>query len=395
MLSSSLVSSFKEIPTPFYYYDMDLLSVTLDAMVESASRYGIHTHYAIKANCEEKILREVSRRGVGADCVSGNEVLWAVKCGFHPEKIIFSGVGKSDREIIQAMDSHIGAFNCESTEEMEVISEIAATRRQDVDITVRINPDIDAHTHRYITTGLEENKFGLSARLFDKAIYVIKHNPYLHFKGLHFHVGSQIMDVKGVFSLLVERAVGIIKYFEDRGLEVVNIDYGGGLGIDYETPSINPIPDFESFFSTMATLPHRENQILHAEPGRSVVAQCGALISRVLYVKAGLQRTFLILDAGMTDLIRPALYGAYHSIENLSAYGRGYSTAAEDYDLQTYDVVGPICESSDVWGQGRQLPLSRRGDIVAILSAGAYGSVMASRYNMRDLPGAVFSDELR
>lgn len=394
MISPSQVSSLREIPTPFYFYDMDLLAVTLDTMVRSADRYGILTHYAVKANCEERILREVSRRGIGADCVSGNEVKWAVRCGFEPGKIIYSGVGKSDREIIQAMDCRIGAFNCESTEEMEVISDIAASRGQDVDITVRINPDIDAHTHRYITTGLEENKFGISAELFGRAVDVIKGNPHLHFKGLHFHVGSQIMDVKGVFSLLVERAVGIIRFFEERGLEVSNIDYGGGLGIDYENPAINPIPDFETFFSTMSTLPRRADQVLHAEPGRSVVAQCGSLISRVLYVKVGHRRTFLILDAGMTDLIRPALYGAYHDIVNLSAFGRGYSLASEEHDLQKYDVVGPICESGDVWGQGRRLPNSRRGDIIAILSAGAYGSVMASRYNMRDLPGAVFSDEL-
>lgn len=380
--------------TPFYFYDLDLLAANLDALCSCSRRYGIKIHYAIKANSEERIARMVSGRGLGVDCVSGNEILYSLRCGFPASGVIFSGVGKSDEEIRIAMDAGIGAFNCESVEEMAVIAAMARSRGVRVPVTVRINPDIDAHTHRYITTGLEENKFGISSPQFERVADLLKSTPELDFKGLHFHVGSQIMLVEEVFSLLNERAVGIVNFFEDRGLEVSNVDFGGGLGVEYDNPELHLMPDYEAWLGTIAKFPLREGRTLHAEPGRPVVAQCGSLISRVLYAKVGYRRTFLILDAGMNDLARPALYGAYHKIVNLSARLRGFPADTEEHGLQDYDVVGPVCESADVWGQGRRLPPSRRGDLVAILSAGAYGQTMSSRYNMRDLPGAVFSDEL-
>ena len=379
--------------TPFYYYDMHLLRKTLDTMCNLAKKYSLSTHYAIKANWEERICREISSRGVGVDCVSGNELVYAEKCGFDPHKAIFSGVGKTDKEIVACLERGIFAFNAESVEEIEVISQIAASMGCKAGLTIRINPDIDAHTHRYITTGLEENKFGISSHQFDQVISMVRQNPHVEFKGLHFHVGSQIID-RDVFTLEVSRAEKLIDYFEARGLVVSHIDFGGGLGVDYENPEMGAVPDFEGWFSILSSIRHRPDQTLHVEPGRSIVAQCGSLISRVVYAKVGKSRTFLILDAGMTDLIRPALYGAYHKIDNLSALLRGVNPDRDENMLQEYDVVGPVCESSDVWAQGRRLPFSCRGDLMALRSAGAYGSSMASRYNLRDLAPAIFSDDI-
>ena len=376
--------------TPFWYYDMDLLRATVDKAAELARRYGIGLHYAVKANVEPRIVQYISSRGFGADCVSGNEVLFAAANGFRPDIIVFAGVGKSDREINAALDLGIEAFNCESVMEMNVIDSLAAAKGVKANVSVRINPNIDAHTHRYVTTGLYENKFGISRHEFDTVIDLLKNARNLNFIGLHFHIGSQITDVRDVYSLECRRAAEIVDYFESRGLKVGSIDLGGGLGVDYDDPDGNPVPDFETWFSTVdSCLRRRPDQKVSLEPGRSLVAQCGTLVTRVLFVKNGETKAFLIMDAGMNDLIRPALYGAYHKIENLTAAFEG----RED-GIQQYDVVGPVCESSDVWGSGRDLPFSVRGDLMALRSAGAYGSVMSSRYNLRDIAPAVFSDEL-
>lgn len=391
-IRNGLIKKFSSIQTPFYFYDMELLRKTLDRLQSASSKYGIDCHYAIKANSEPRIMQMISARGLGADCVSGNEILHAVRYGFKPEGIVYAGVGKTDREIDIAL-SVGSSFNCESIPEIKVISQRAAAMGVKAKLSVRVNPNIDAHTHRYITTGLDENKFGIPVSDFDSVIDIIKESDNLEFMGLHFHVGSQIMDVKEVFGLACVRAANEVKYFEEHELEVKNIDFGGGLGIDYEYPDIRPYPDFTTWFDTVSKMQRRPGQKLHLEPGRSLVGQCGSLITRVIFVKAGETRNFLIVDAGMTDLIRPALYGAYHKIDNLSSILRGMDPDADD-ELQYYDVVGPICESSDVWGNGRQLPVSYRGDLIAIRSAGAYGQTMASQYNMRDLAPAVFSDQM-
>lgn len=389
-MQSGYIDAFGKIVTPFYFYDMDLFRTTVSELASLSSQYGIKVHYAIKANTEERLLRHIASYGFGADCVSGNEVLHAYRCGFHPEDIVFAGVGKSDREITESLKLGIGTFNCESLQEIEVVNGFAASLGVRANVSVRINPDIDAHTHKYVTTGLYENKFGVSRHEFEALVALLGRCGAVDLQGLHFHIGSQITDVEEVYSLECRRASEIVRWFEDKGLEIRNIDLGGGLGVDYEDPDANPVADFGTWFRTIAeNLPLKPGQSVHVEPGRSVVAQCGTLISRVLFVKSGETKTFLILDAGMNDLIRPALYGAYHKIENLSA---------EEHDGresdQVYDVVGPVCESSDVWGAGRLLPLSVRGDLMAIRSAGAYGQVMASRYNLRDLASAVFSDDL-
>lgn len=390
MLDINTIEQLDKIATPFYYYDMDLFKRTVDHVAELASRHDIKVHYAIKANVERRLLEYISGKGFGADCVSGNEVLHAHSCGFLADKIVYAGVGKSDREIYDAMMLDIEAFNCESLQELFVINEMAHLHGKKANVSVRINPDIDAHTHKYVTTGLYENKFGISQHEFDKLIEIISKSEHINFIGLHFHVGSQISRVEEVFGLECKRVNEIVRYFEKKGLEIRNINLGGGLGVDYDDPDGNPIADFETWFSTVAeNIERRPDQTVHVEPGRSIVAQCATLISRVVFVKSGETKNFLIMDAGMNDLIRPALYGAYHKIENLSASQRQFFPT-----FQAYDIVGPVCESSDVWGAGRLLPLSVRGDLMAIRSAGAYGQVMSSRYNMKDIAPSVFSDEL-
>ena len=390
MFDLATIEKFEHIATPFYYYDMELLGRTVDTIARLSSRYGVSVHYAVKANVERRILETISSRGIGADCVSGNEVLRALECGFPAERTVFAGVGKSDREIYDAMSAGIEAFNCESLHEIYVIDAMARSYGTRARVAVRINPNIDAHTHKYVTTGLFENKFGIARHEFGALVELLGRCTNIDFTGLHFHIGSQITEVSDVYALEARRASEIVSWFEGRGLVVANVDFGGGLGVDYGDPDGNDVAPFEDWLRTLTSnFPRREGQQLHIEPGRSVVAQCGSLISRVLFVKSGETKNFLILDAGMNDLIRPALYGAYHRIENLSSrFRKGFS------EMQAYDVVGPVCESSDVWGQGRILPMSVRGDLMAIRSAGAYGQVMASRYNLRDFAPAVFSDGL-
>ena len=390
MLDINTIEKLDKIATPFYYYDMELFRKTVDTASELAQQHGIKVHYAVKANVERRLLEYISSKGFGADCVSGNEVLHAHACGFPADKIVYAGVGKSDKEIYHALQLGIEAFNCESLQEIYVINEMAHVHGLKANVSVRINPDIDAHTHKYVTTGLYENKFGISQHEFDKLIDILKKSEHINFIGLHFHIGSQITRVDEVFALECQRVNDIVAYFERNGLKVDNINLGGGLGVDYDDPDENPIADFGTWFRTISeNIVRREDQTVHVEPGRSLVAQCGTLISRVLFVKSGETKNFLIMDAGMNDLIRPALYGAYHKIENLSASQRTFYPTH-----QAYDIVGPVCESSDVWGAGRLLPLSVRGDLMAIRSTGAYGQVMASRYNMKDLAPSVFSDQL-
>ena len=390
MLDFNTIEQLDRIATPFYYYDMELFHKTVDHVAALASEYGIKVHYAVKANVEKRLLEYISSKGFGADCVSGNEVLHAHDCGFPAGKIVYAGVGKSDKEIYNALQLGIEAFNCESLQEIFVINEMAHRHGVKASISVRINPDIDAHTHKYVTTGLYENKFGISQHEFEKLIEIIRKSEHIDFFGLHFHIGSQITRVNEVFALECRRVNEIVRFFEERGLKVRNINLGGGLGVDYDDPDENPIADFGTWFDTISeNIDRRPDQTIHVEPGRSLVAQCGTLISRVVFVKSGETKNFLIMDAGMNDLIRPALYGAYHKRENLSAQMRTFFPTH-----QAYDIVGPVCESSDVWGAGRLLPLSVRGDLMAIRSTGAYGQVMASRYNMKDLAPSVFSDRL-
>lgn len=376
------VEEFRKLDTPFYYYDLDLLRQTLRTVRDASSYPGFRVHYAVKANANPEILRIISDCGLGADTVSGGEIRRALECGFPARSIVYAGVGKSPAELREALRDGIGCINVESAEELAMIDVIAGELGVVAPVALRINPDIDAHTHHYITTGLEENKFGIDRRLLDEVMDRLFASPRLQFRGFHFHIGSQITTLEP-FRLLCERINDLQDIYEDRYGVIPTINVGGGLGIDYDDPSAHPVPDFDDYFRVFHDhLRVRPGQEIHFELGRSIVGQCGSLISRVLYVKQGVNKKFVILDAGFTDLIRPALYGAHHLIENLT------STAGE---TDRYDVVGPICESTDTFGLEERLPLTQAGDLIAIRSAGAYGQIMASQYNLRPLPPAVYS----
>lgn len=378
------IEKFKSIQTPFYYYDQALLQRTLDTINNEASKYrGYKVHYAVKANVDPTVLGIINASGLGCDCVSGGEVERCLMSGFAPSKIVFAGVGKADWEINLALDANIACFNVESIPELEVIDELAAAKGKVANVAIRVNPNVDAHTHKYITTGLSENKFGISMEMLDMVIDKTLSLKHVNLIGLHFHIGSQLLDLEP-FAMLCSRINDLQDKLNARGVFLKTINVGGGLGVDYVEPDKNPVPDFAQFFANYnAHLKLQEGQELHFELGRAVVCQCGSLITRVLYVKEGLNKKFVILDAGMSDLIRPALYEAHHNIENLTAESEGVS------ETDTYDVVGPICESSDCFGKDETLPKTKRGDIVALRSAGAYGQIMASNYNCRKIPASV------
>jgi diaminopimelate decarboxylase len=379
------VEKLQSIQTPFYYYDTELLRQTLRAIHEEASRHeGFVVHYAVKANANPRVLRIIREAGLGADCVSGGEIEASVKAGFPPSKIVFAGVGKSDWEINLGIDNDIFCFNVESIPELEVINELAASKGKVARIAFRLNPNVGAHTHANITTGLAENKFGIDMNDMLTVIDEAERLNNVKFVGLHFHIGSQILDM-GDFEALCNRVNELQDLLDKHRIHVEHINVGGGLGVDYAHPNRLPIPDFKAYFDTYAKkLKLRPGQTLHFELGRAVVAQCGSLITRTLYVKQGAVKKFAIVDAGFTDLIRPALYQAYHKIENICS----------EEPMEAYDVVGPICESTDVFAKQIDLNGTKRGDLIAIRSAGAYGEIMASQYNCRRLPLGYMSDEI-
>lgn len=378
------VEKFKTLQTPFYYYDVELLKETLNVVKSEAGKYNYHIHYAVKANANPRILSIIAENGLGADCVSGGEIRAALDAGIPAERIVFAGVGKADWEINTGLDNHIFCFNVESLAELKVINELAAVKGQVAPVALRINPEIDAHTHAKITTGMKENKFGINLGQLNIVIDELLQMKHARLTGLHFHIGSQITDLSSFQNLSI-RANEIQDDLEARGLYVENVNFGGGLGVDYYHPNHLPVPAFDNYFAVIhKLLKVRPGQKIHFEPGRSIVAQCGSLISQVLYVKEGETKKFVILDAGFTELIRPAMYDAYHRIENISS----------NEDTAFYDVVGPVCESSDVFGKEVELNEAHRGDYIALRSAGAYGEIMASRYNCRQLPKPYFSDTL-
>ena len=379
------IEKFRELETPFYYYDMKVLRDTLDTINREASKYNnFIVHYAVKANANPKILNTIRESGLGADCVSGGEVQAVIKAGFPSDKIVYAGVGKTDKEINYSLNHDIFCFNVESVPELEVINELAAAKGKVAQVAFRINPNVGAHTHANITTGLAENKFGICMEDMDRVIEMALQMKNVKFIGLHFHIGSQILDMDD-FVALCNRINELQEKLAQHHIICEHINVGGGLGIDYHHPNHLPIPNFADYFATYHKfLKLQPGQNLHFELGRAVVGQCGSLISKVTYVKQGTNKQFAILDAGMTDLIRPALYQAYHRIENITS----------DEAEETYDVVGPICESSDVFLKAVDLDKVHRGDLLAIRSAGAYGEIMASGYNCRELPKSYTSDEI-
>ncbi|MFZ4399261.1 MAG: diaminopimelate decarboxylase [Bacteroidales bacterium] len=382
MFTKEEISRFRQIPTPFYYYKLELLKKTLEAVAKESALCNFKVHYALKANSNDEILKIISSYGFGADCVSGNEISKALACGFLPKDVVFAGVGKTDKEINLGIEEDIFCFNCESIAELQIINELAINKNKTAKVALRINPNINANTHHYITTGLEENKFGINVWELETVIELLTTLKNIKLTGLHFHIGSQITDLS-VFKGLCIRVNEIQEWFSQHHILPDHINVGGGLGVNYEYPNENLLPDFRTYFKIFKEfLELKPNQILHFELGRSIVAQCGALISSVIYIKEGVNTNFAIIDAGMTELIRPALYHAYHKVENLTSNSN---------TIKRYDVVGPICESSDCFAKSLNLAETKRGDIIAIRTTGAYGETMASQYNLRDLAKAVYS----
>ena len=378
------VDVFNNHKTPFYFYDMPLLKATLDELKAQIADSPYEVHYAIKANANASLLAAIRDAGLGADCVSGWEVKAVVEAGFADNKIVFAGVGKTDSEIEYALDHDIACFNIESEPELRVINDLALAKGKTANVAIRVNPNIDAHTHRYITTGLSDNKFGINLELLGDVVRLANSLPAICLKGLHFHIGSQLTDFEP-YKMLCEVVNRLQDEFEAEGVKFETINVGGGLGIDYNNPDQNAIADFKTFFEVFNNnIKLRDGQHLHFELGRSIVAQCGSLITRVSYVKKSVTKQFVIVDAGMSDLIRPALYQAHHAIQNISN---------AEGPCEKYDVVGPICESSDTFGVDEQLPTVKRGDFLALRSAGAYGEIMASHYNLRPFAPALIRGE--
>ena len=378
------VDVFNNHKTPFYFYDMPLLKATLDELKAQIADSPYEVHYAIKANANASLLAAIRDAGLGADCVSGWEVKAVVETGFASNKIVFAGVGKTDSEIEYALDHDIACFNIESEPELRVINDLALAKGKTANVAIRVNPNIDAHTHRYITTGLSDNKFGINLELLSDVVRLANSLPAICLKGLHFHIGSQLTDFEP-YKMLCEVVNRLQDEFEAEGVKFETINVGGGLGIDYNNPDQNAIADFKTFFEVFKkNIKLRDGQHLHFELGRSIVAQCGSLITRVSYVKKSVTKQFVIVDAGMSDLIRPALYQAHHAIQNISN---------TEGPCEKYDVVGPICESSDTFGVDEQLPTVKRGDFLALRSAGAYGEIMASHYNLRPFAPALIWGE--
>ncbi len=403
MFDTNTITRFQGLETPFYYYDLDLLRKTLEVCKSASDKYGFHVHYAMKANFNPKVIAAIQSYGFGADCVSGNEVSTAIANGFEKSEVVFAGVGKSDKEINTALDADIFCFNVESIQELFIINELAQAKNKKASVAIRINPNVDAHTHHFITTGLDENKFGINNWQLHDVIDALRKCTNLQFVGIHFHIGSQITDLE-VYKNLCNRINEMQDWFEDHGFPVKILNAGGGLGVDYHNPDANPIANFEGYFKVFKDfLNVKPGQEVHFELGRALVAQCSALVSRVLYVKIGQKKNFLVLDAGMTELIRPMLYQAYQKIENLTREAQGAGGEANNLHNNTanrqpptaklkYDVVGPICESTDCFQKDVELPESFRGDIFVIRTAGAYGEVMSSGYNLRDKVQSVYSE---
>lgn len=385
MLSRQVADKLAKFETPFYLYDIGLLDQTLESLMSIASKYGYKIHYAIKANYDAKLLQIIRKYGVGIDCASGNEVRCAIEAGFDPKSIVYAGVGKRDKEIRYAIEQNILAINCESIEELNLVDQLAAEAGKVVSIALRVNPDIDPKTNHCIDTGQADSKFGISYEEILSSVDAIKSLKHVDVIGMHIHIGSQIRELH-VFENMCNKVNVIVENLTKLGFEIEFVDVGGGLGINYDMPENEPIPNFASVFAIIKQHLKVGNRQVHFEFGRSIVGQCGELITKVLYNKTtATGRRLVIVDGSMTELIRPALYGSYHNIENITS---------EAEQRLKYTIVGTACESTDVFDENVSLPITKRGDLLTIKSAGAYGMSMASRYNQHDLPAAVYSDEL-
>ena len=385
MLSRQIASKLRGYETPFYLYDMALLRQTLESVVYESKRYGYHLHYAIKANYDDRLLSVIREYGLGIDCASGNELRKAIESGFDPKTIVYAGVGKRDKELRYAIEQEILAINVESLEELYLLDRLSGEMGKVTEVALRINPDIDPKTNHCIDTGQADSKFGISYEEILENAEELKKLNNLKLIGIHLHIGSQIRELH-VFENMCNKVNVIVENMERLGFNFRFVDVGGGLGVNYDVPENEPIPNFASLFSIIHNHLSVGDREVHFEFGRAIVAECGELITSVLFNKTtATGRRLVIVDASMTELIRPALYGSYHNIENITS----------DSELTSkYTIVGTACESTDVFQENVSLKKTKRGDLIAIKSAGAYGMSMASRYNLHDLPGAVYSDQI-
>lgn len=363
--------------TPLYVYSRGAIEAAWRAYDEAFAGFEHQICYAVKANGSLAILQLLARLGSGFDIVSGGELARVLRAGGDPGRVVFSGVGKTEAEVEQALEAGILAFNIESEAELERISAVAIRRAQRAPISLRVNPDVDARTHPYISTGLKENKFGIDIQAAEALYHRAARMPGIAVTGMDFHIGSQLTELEPLVDAL-SRSLALVDRLEAAGIAIEHLDIGGGLGIRYEdeTP---PTPD--ALAGRLAPLLNGRRQKLLMEPGRALVGEAGLLLTRVEYLKPG-HRNFAVVDAAMTDLLRPALYNAWQRIETVEPV---------DAEPQSYDIVGPVCESADTLGSQRRLAL-RPGTLLAIHAAGAYGFVMASQYNARPRPAEVLVD---
>lgn len=368
-----------EFGTPCYVYSRSALT---KAYQEFDSAFADRDHlicYAVKANANLAILNLFARLGSGFDIVSGGELLRVIKAGGNPQKTVFSGVGKNTDEMRMALDANILCFNVESEAELIALNQIAKDMSKIAPVSLRVNPDVDAKTHPYISTGLKENKFGMPISEAERIYQSARLYPHIRFTGLDCHIGSQLTEIEP-FMQAIEKILNLLNNLKSQGLEIEHLDLGGGLGIRYahETP-----PSIKDYVSTLCTSTNDIKQRLLIEPGRSLVGNAGILLTRIEYLKHTPVRNFAIVDAAMNDLMRPALYDAYHEILPVNKHDR---------ETQNYQIVGPVCETGDFLGHNRKLSLNT-GNLLAIMSAGAYGMSMSSNYNTRPRAAEVMIDK--
>ncbi len=369
----------EDVGTPFYVYSKNGILDRINHYKKAFENYPTLICYAAKANSNLSILEIFRENGLGLDIVSGGELYRGLKAGFDPKKIVYAGVGKTDKELLEAIKAGILSFNVESFMEIDVIDQIAGSLEKKANISIRINPDVNPKTHPYISTGLRESKFGIDMEDALKAYEKASKKKNLNVVGIHCHIGSQIMDVSP-YKEAVEKTVELVFRLKKIGIELKHIDIGGGLGIKYR-PEDRP-PDPEDLANIVIPVVRETGLKLLVEPGRSLIGETGALVSQVLFVKDKGKKHFIIIDSGMNDLLRPAMYNAYHHI--LPVVKKGKKVIA--------DIVGPICETGDFFAVNREIDDLQRGEYLAVMSAGAYGFSMSSNYNSRPRAAEVLVD---
>ncbi len=378
----SVAEMAQTVQTPFYAYSEQEIRSQMQAFTQAATKYlsSFTVCFALKSNANISVIKVIASMGGGADIVSGGELMLALKAGIAPEKIVFSGVGKTREELTAAVENGIGQINLESEEEAEMLEEISLLAKKKTRVAVRVNPDVDAHTHQKITTGKKENKFGVAWENARPLYRRLAQSKGLIPVGLDVHVGSQLLETEP-FEKAFDRTAGIVEALKADGIGLETIDVGGGLGVAYRE-SDEPC-SVDAYMKIVADRLGKFGCRIIFEPGRFLIAPAGILVSKVVRIKHTTEKNFLVLDAGMNDLIRPAIYDAYHGVKPVK----------EGPADQTYDVVGPVCESSDVFGKDRKLPVMLAGDLVVLETAGAYGASMGSNYNFRPLCAEVLVND--